>query len=117
MIRKSIYQKDINVGVLKNRAPKYIKQKLTKLKEDIGNIKMIIEALIIHFLFFKGFISLFLERKEKEREGNINVWLHSCPLLGTWLATQACALTGNRTGNSLVRRPALNPLSYTSQEQ
>ena len=52
MIRKSIYQKDINVGVLKNRAPKYIKQKLTKLKEDIGNIKMIIEALIIYFLFF-----------------------------------------------------------------
>ena len=37
------------------------------------------------------------------------------PLLGTWPATQACALTGNRTGNPLVHRPALNPLSYTSQ--
>ena len=42
---------------------------------------------------------LFLERgkgREKERERNINVWLPlTCPLLGTWPATQACALTGN----------------------
>ena len=29
--------------------------------------------------------------------------------------TQACALTGNRTGIPLVHRPALNPPSYTSQ--
>ena len=36
------------------------------------------------------------ERKEKERERNINVWLPlTHPLLGTWPATQACALTGN----------------------
>ena len=51
------------------------------------------------YLFFKDFISLFLERgarREKERERNINVWLPlMCPLLGTWPATQACALTGN----------------------
>ena len=25
---------------------------------------------------------------------------------GTWSATQACALTGNQTGDPLVRRPA-----------
>ena len=37
------------------------------------------------------------------------------PLLGTWPTTQACALTGNRTSDPLVLRPALNPLSYTSQ--
>ena len=37
------------------------------------------------------------------------------PLLGTWPATQACALTGNQTGNSLVLRLVLNLLSYTSQ--
>ena len=37
------------------------------------------------------------------------------PQLGTWPATQACALTGNQTGDSLVHRPALNPLSHTSQ--
>ena len=35
--------------------------------------------------------------------------------LGTWPATQACALTGNRTGDPLVCKPALNPLSHTSQ--
>ena len=34
---------------------------------------------------------------------------------GTQSATQACALTGNQTGDPLVRRPALSPLSHTSQ--
>ena len=62
---------------------------------------------------------LFLERregKEKERERNINVWLPLLhPLLGTWPATQACALTGNRTGDPLAYRPALKPLSHSSQ--
>ena len=38
------------------------------------------------------------------------------PLLGTWPATQACALTGNQSGNPLVRRLVLNPLSHTNQE-
>ena len=27
------------------------------------------------------------------------------PLLGTWAATQACALIGNRTSDPLVHRP------------
>ena len=35
------------------------------------------------------------------------------PLLGTWPAT--LALTGNRTGDPLVHRLELNPLSYSSQ--
>ena len=40
----------------------------------------------------------------------------SCtPPTGAWPATQACALTGNLTGDLLVCRPALNPLSHTSQ--
>ena len=34
---------------------------------------------------------------------------------GTWLASQACVLTGNRTGDPLVCRMALNPLNHTSQ--
>ena len=58
------------------------------------------------------FFSLLLEReegREKERERNINVWLTlACPLLGTWPATQACALTGIQTGDPLVHRPVLN---------
>ena len=37
------------------------------------------------------------------------------PLLGAWHTTQACALTRNRTGDPWVYRPALNPLSHTSQ--
>ena len=56
------------------------------------------------------------EREEKERGRNINVCLPLAhPLLGTWLTTQACALTGNQTSDPLVCRPALNPLSFTSQ--
>ena len=70
------------------------------------------------FLFLKDFI-YFLERgdgEDKERERKISVWLPlTCPQLGTWPTSQACALTGNRTGDSLVHRPTLNPLSYTSQ--
>ena len=64
---------------------------------------------------FKNFIYLFLERGE-QREGNSNVWLPLLhPLLGTWPATQARALTGNRTSKPMVCRPELNPLSHTSQ--
>ena len=70
-------------------------------------------------IFKKDFIYSFLERvegREKERERNINVWLPLvCPLLGTWPTTQAWTLTGNRTGDSLVHRPALNALSHTSR--
>ena len=56
------------------------------------------------------------EGREKERERNINVWLllkHL--LLGTRPTTQACAQTGNLTSDPLVLRPALSPLSHTSQ--
>ena len=74
----------------------------------------------LHLFFLKRIlVILFVDRgREGEREGekNINVCLplkHS--LLGTWLKTQACALTGNQTRNPLVCRPALNPLSHTSQ--
>ena len=67
-----------------------------------------------YFIYF-----LFSDRgegREKEAERNINVWLPLVrSLLGTWPATQACALTGNRTGDPLVRSPAFNPLSHTSQ--
>ena len=38
-----------------------------------------------------------------------------CPLLGTWPATQACALTGNQSGDPLVYRLVLNPLGHSSQ--
>ena len=73
----------------------------------------------VFLLFFQDFIYLFLERgdgKETTKERNINVWLPlGQPLLETWHATRACALTGNRTCNHLVHRLTLNPLSHTSQ--
>ena len=63
------------------------------------------------------YLFIFTERgREGERERNVNVWLSLMrPLLGTWPATQAYALTGNQTSNPLVHRPALNSLSHTSQ--
>ena len=84
--------------------------------------KYFILFLLLAFLLeknFKDFIYLFLKRGEggeKERERNISVWLPLAhPLLGTWPATQACALTGNRTCDPLVHSPRLNLLSHTSQ--
>ena len=55
------------------------------------------------------------EGRERGTEASVcGCFLH-IPLLGTWPATQACALTENRTGDPLFRRLALNPLSHTSQ--
>ena len=68
--------------------------------------------------FLKNILFICFQRgegTEKERERNINVWLPVTHLLGTCPATQACALTGNRTGDPLVHRSALYPLSLTSQ--
>ena len=69
--------------------------------------------------FFLKIFYLFLERgegREKEEERSINVQLRLARTLPrTWPATQACALTGNRTSHPLVRRWAINPLSHTSQ--
>ena len=73
-----------------------------------------------YLFIFKDFIYLFLEieeGREKERERNINVWLRLMhPLVGTWPATQACALIGNQTCDPLVCRLVLNPLNHTSQD-
>ena len=52
----------------------------------------------------------------RERGRNISVWLLLMyPSLGTWSSTQACALTGNRTGNISAHRLAPKSLSHTSQ--
>ena len=68
------------------------------------------------FNFFFIYFLLLERRREKESQKNISVWLPlTCPQLETWPATQACALTGNQTGNPLAHRPVLNPLSHTSQ--
>ena len=56
------------------------------------------------FIIFSRFYLFTFKGREKESERNINVWLPLMqPALGTWPTTQACALTGNQTGNPLVR--------------
>ena len=70
------------------------------------------------FLKFYYNLFVFIERGgEREREErNINVCLPLMhPQLGTWPTTQVCALTGNPTGDPLVCRPSLNPLSHARQ--
>ena len=49
-------------------------------------------------------------------ERNIDPLPLTHPQLRAWLGTQACALTGNRTGGPLVHKLAVNPLSNTSQD-
>ena len=64
------------------------------------------------------FIYLPLDRGEgrkRGREASVCGCLSLAPLLGTWPATQACALTENGTGDPLVHSLAFNPLSHTSQ--
>ena len=75
-----------------------------------------------YFMFFKkDFIYCLEEGKEgRDRETlmcerNINQVSLVHPQLGPWPSTQACALSGNRTGKLLVCRLMLNPLSHTSQ--
>ena len=70
-------------------------------------------------IFFKDIIYLFLlrgEGREKEKERSIYLLPLVHPQLWTWPATQACALTWNRTCDLLVCRTMLNPLSHISQD-
>ena len=50
-----------------------------------------------------------------EGEKHRSVASHTHPAGNLAHTTQACALTGNQTSDPLVHRPALNPLSHTSQ--
>ena len=70
-----------------------------------GKMDLIDRRSVEHVFFFRTIIFLkiiylFLGRgegKEKDRERNIDGLPLTCPPLGTWPATQACALTGNQT--------------------
>ena len=57
------------------------------------------------FYLFLKFIYLLREGKGGRKRGR-ETSMGGCP---------SCILTGNQTGNPLVCRPALSPLSYTSQ--
>ena len=72
--------------------------------------------IFLKIYFFNLFI--FREGKGGRKRGRGTStcgFLLRTPLLGTWPATQACALTRNQTGNPLVLRSASSPLSHISQ--
>ena len=81
--------------------------------------------IMLYIYIFKDFIYLFLERgskgkrKEEKHLSTCKKYIDLLPLahpqLRTWPTTQACALTGNQTGDFSVHRPALNPLGNSSQ--
>ena len=52
-------------------------------------------TLVIYFLEQRG------KEREREEEKVQGVVASCAPLLGAWVAGQACALTGNRTGDPL----------------
>ena len=105
-----IYQRE--AGIFRN------KKRTTELVNDSVNIQDSISCSIVnllkcslflncvYFSFLRDFMYLVLERgegKDKERKRNISVWLPLMhPLLGTWPATQARALTENQTGDPLL---------------
>ena len=53
--------------------------------------------------------------RDRGREGERKGEKHPCVVASHVPVTQACALTGNRTGDPLLRSLGLNPLSHTSQ--
>ena len=112
-----------------------VKQKC-KMVDYILYVNQIMYILYIHmaqniqihilqeFKFLKNFNRFYLfilKRGEgREREGERTLMCkRRLPLArsqwGTWPATQACALTGNRTSDLQVHRLVLNPLSHTRQ--
>ena len=83
------------------------------MKDYFSPISYFLKDLFTYYNFFLEAE----EGREEERERHFNVWMPLAhPPPGAWLATQACALTGNWTGDPLVLRPALNPLNHTSQD-
>ena len=62
------------------------KKKVLRLANALG----VYLKIFILFLFLDSG-----EGREKKRERNTNVWPLTRPFLGTWPATQECALTGN----------------------
>ena len=69
--------------------------------------------------FFLKILFIFERGREGEREGEKHQCVVTPPMTPTrdLAATQACTPIRNRTGNPLVHRPVLNPLSHTSQDR
>ena len=75
------------------------------------------ESFLFHVIFLRFYLFIFSQRGREGKRGR-ETSMCGClsrPLLGTWPTAQACALTGNQTGDPLIHRLALNPLSHTNQ--
>ena len=80
---------------------------------------------LFSFSFFKRFYSFTFREREGRERGRETSMCDRCidrlsltfPQVETWPTTHACTLTGNQKSNLSVHRPALNPLSHTSQGQ
>ena len=71
---------------------------------------------LLFFFFSPKVLFIYFESKGGRKRGRETDRLPLMyPQPGTWPATQAYALTGNRTGNLLVCGTTPNPLSHTSQ--
>ena len=70
---------------------------------------------LVKGFFFLDFIYFLNRGREKNGEKHQCVLASWATPTRTWLATQACALTGNRTCKPLVHSLVLNPLSHTNQ--
>ena len=92
-----------------------------RVKGEFGSTVSGISTLmrfLFSFFFLRFYLFIFREGKggtKRGRETSVCGCRLPHPLLGTWPATQACALTGNQTSDPLVHRLALSPLSHTSQ--
>ena len=84
------------------------------ISKDCTSVGLRYNSAVVPIIFF---VYLFLETGGgRYRETKIHVWLPlTRPILGTWPAAQAGALTGNQTSDPLVCRLLLSPLSHTSQ--
>ena len=90
------------------------------LTQHINNVEWnFVTSRKFSFFLFLKILYIYFQREGKrgrKREKHQCVFAsHMRPPLGTWPATQACALTGNRTSDSLAPRLAFNPLKDTSQ--
>ena len=97
-------QSTVNNNFRKYHISNFIK--MFNIKISPPNISCLDTNIFFSF-FLKILFILFFREGEKERNTNVCLPLVH-PLLGTWPATQACALIGNQSGDPLIRRPVLN---------
>ena len=86
--------------------------------ESYNILHLVSCSIIVIWKFFQIFYLFIFRERGRETsmyERNIDQLPLAHPQPETWLATQACALTRNQTGDLSVCRLVLNPLSHTSK--